>query len=484
MNGQKGSQRDRIISLLFGKKNGKKKKPDEIEEKKDKDKIYYQAKLDDEKEKNDKQEDNLIDVQVDLGVKDSLEEHKKVEQIQNVKPNGEQEIIIEKENEIKPDEKKIVPNIKVDIKPVEDTLQDNTIEIEKTIVETIEQIIKEDLDELEQIEYELKVLNEKQQDEVKLEEVEKLKVELEQIIKKLTIIKDKYYPKKDNKIVNIDDEFIYDLVNDYKDELAEQSLDKKIEKDIKKVKEYINIIERIVLVENDTDDIDKEIDEKLEQYEIRDEEFEKMKDDFTDIEKLKDIVDKFNSEQDSIIGKLEAKIEESSSISRRIETNFNIVPDLNRLIEAAMMIALSKSIPPTPRGKLMKIAMITSAIHVASQFLTTRETTREIVTVKYTDFAKDIKSCIKDISTIDGKIDNAFLDIDTMRNVLIGQYGEFAGKLDEFDNLIKNLDNVEKELKVQKNKVKDYAKEFENVLDKNNVKIKKLEEVRNQSTQN
>ena len=443
MNSQKGSQRDKILSLFFGRKRKNKKTESEKIKTKSK-KISYELPVEEEHKNEEQKSKKQIDIIIDINKKNNLiNENKKIQKTKKTNSDGQPEIEIVSETEKEIIQQDMTKSIDVKIESIEEK-DDTQSEIENTIIDTIEQIIEEDLEELDEIEYELKVINDKQEDEVKLAEVEKIKTELQEIIKKLNFIKDKYYSKKEKNPLDIDDKYIYDLVNNYKDELAESNLDKKIKNDIKHTQEYISIIERIISVENTTETLDKQIEEKLDKYEIRDDYFEKMKDEYTDIQDLKDIIDTFNKQQNTIIKSLESKIERSAKISKRIEKNYKIVPDLNKLIESAMIFALSKKIPPTPRGKLIKIAMITSAIGIASGFLTTKETTKEIVNIEYTDFSKDIYSCIKDISTMDRKIDSAFLDINKIRRTLKSEYGEFKNKLDDFDNLLNKLDNVEK----------------------------------------
>ena len=125
--------------------------------------------------------------------------------------------------------------------------------------------------------------------------------------------------------------------------------------------------------------------------------------------------------------------------------------------------------------------MIISAVTIASRFITTEQTQKEITTVEYTDFTKDIMAAIKDVDKVKSKIDDAFVDIDTIREKLKGQYSEFVGKLDDYDELLENLDNLEGKLDKQKNKIEKYDIEFKNVLTNNNQKVKRLETIKKES---
>lgn len=475
MKGAKGSKRDRIISFLFSKKN-KKLNEIKLEEEQKKPTISPTTVTNNKTKTAPKKDEENINVILDLD-EEIITEKEKIE-ITNTPSSDnsqEKEIVVTKEPII--NEANITPDI-VQIEQEEEIFEEE--DIEKIILETIETIVKEDLYELEQLQYELKVLNDKQEEVVLTDETENLKQQLQEIIEKFEKLKNKYYPKnKISEIVDIYDNYIYDLIKEYKDDLKDSQIISNMQEEIEQIKDYISIMDQIIHVENQTEEIDKNIDDKLDEFEIRDEDFEIMKDEYQDIEQIKKIIEEFNKNQDSLLRDLEDKVKYSEEITKKVETDVNIVTNLSRLLEAAILIAMSKKIPPTPRGKLIKVGMIIAAVDAATKFVTTKETKREITTVKYTDFSKNIFSALKDISNISNKIDESFVNIETIRQKLKTEYGEYSGTLDAFDELMNNLDNVEKELKTQKDHVVKYHNDFKNILDKNNAKVKKLEEIKN-----
>lgn len=358
-------------------------------------------------------------------------------------------------------------------------LEDQEI-IEKSVVDALERIIKEDIYELEQIQYELEILEQKEEDEALTDEVEKLKQRLEELIKKFEKIKDIYYKSIDSEdLTTIDDDELYNLVVDYKENYKDSDLMEVVETEIKVIESYVSLIEQITSVEKSKDEIDEKIDEKLDKFQIRDDEFEEMKKDYENIDEISNTIEKFNNEQEKIMKELEEKMKHSEEISSKIERTIEIVPHFNRLIQAAIMISMSKRVPPTPRGNLIKASLMVSAISMAAHFITREEKETKITTIKYKDFSNDIRSIGKDISSIIYKIDDAFDDINLIRENFKKNCEEYAGQIPEYDEFIKNLDRVEKELKEKQDIAKKYNKDFNKMLHINNEKIKKLEKENN-----
>ena len=368
--GAKGERRDRVISWLFSLKNNNRKK--EKEENKDKKR---------------KTEDNLTYVNENNNIKEevpsisikSSEKEKETtidtdkQVIDQSKNDNDKSFSISEVTEIKTEEHEIIPEVK--IIPLEEEKKEDSNELELSIIGAVEKIIKEDIYELEKIEYELEVLKEKEDKEENVEEVQKLKEELQELIKKLEQIKEKYeyLPYDSNLSLLIDDEYIYSLVSEYKDTMKDEKIVESINSDIRKIEEYISIIDKIINIEKEEENLDKLIDEKMDDLDIRDLEFEKMKEDYTDIEAIDKYIQDFSYDQEKIINELNRKIQDSISIQTKIEKEINLVPQFNKLIEAALLIAASKKLPPTLGGNLMKANLMVNAIFIASNFIKTEE---------------------------------------------------------------------------------------------------------------
>ena len=469
--GAKGGRRDRVISWLFSLKNNNRKKEKKDKKRKIEDDLTYVN-----ENNNIKEEVPSISIKSSEKEKETtIDTEKQV--IEQSKNNNVKSFSISELTEIKTEEHEIIPEVK--IIPLEEEKKEISDELELSIIDAIEKIIKEDIYELEKIEYELEVLKEKEDKEENVEEVQKLKEELQELIKKLEQIKEKYeyLPYDSNLSLLIDDEYIYSLVSEYKDTMKDEKIVESINSDIRKIEEYISIIDKIINIEKEEEKLDKLIDEKMDDLDIRDLEFEKMKEDYTDIEAIDKYIQDFSYDQEKIINELNRKIQDSISIQTKIEKEINLVPQFNKLIEAALLIAVSKKLPPTLGGNLMKANLMVNAIFIASNFIKTEEKEKKITIVKYSDYSKDIIYSINATSEATTNINKALINIKDMQELFKKEC--YEANIPEYDEFMKNMINLEKELREKRSIINKYNKDFNYMLTDHNVKIKRLEEMKN-----
>lgn len=485
-NGDKGS--DRIASLFFGKRN--KKKIIELDDNKKKEKkvktTYVQTI---ENEKSLENQTTLLHPTI----KEDINKSKKAKNIttpiktdsptisSKIKVSNEtsegqniEEEVVKEEEQVT-----IIPITPVkEKKPIVNEVKDDDKLLELVIIKELTQVIEEDLAELEKLEYEMKVIHEKEEEEYEAKQIEKLRTELLDLIKKFEKIKEKY-DIKDHDNINlkdfIDDEEIYKIVREY----AENVKDTIIYDDIQKVKEYISIIDKIAQNEIESENLKDSLDEKLDKFNIRDDEFDLMVNNFDDIDKVNKRIDSFTKQQDALIYDLESKIKNNGDITTSIETYTEFITHTENLITAAILFNASKKIPPTPAGMIVKSGMIIQAIDLATNFIEKKNKTRQVTTVKYTDFSKSIKNAIYEVDNASLKIDDAFNKIADLRASFMEQCREYQGDIKEFDEFIKTLDNAEAQLKTNKKMLTNYSYSFKETLDKNDAKVKRLEELKN-----
>ena len=124
------------------------------------------------------------------------------------------------------------------------------------------------------------------------------------MIKKFERIKKDFYNKNYDKIniVNLNDPYINDLINDYKENIKNNNLGIIGLLPIKEIEEYIQIINNIILIENKSYNINNQVEDKKEELEIKDLEldisqkttYEKLSDKFSlDEETAKMYMEKF-----------------------------------------------------------------------------------------------------------------------------------------------------------------------------------------------
>ncbi len=525
MKGAKGGNRDRIISWLFSERT-RKKREEELElEKVEENKIDEKRKERRKSKKNDT--NNSIEQVEELEVSQKDEEvlinptfieqteDKNKEKTKDIK-TGQQPLtneddldltlidIFDTSRDKKPKDKdKNKPNTIIEVSEVISELEDKTKdekqeeiktptptikevhELEKpelikiSIIEELEELLRNDSYDLKDIQYRIEVLQQQEKDEVLLENVEKIQKELEDLIKRFNYIKDKYADLYG--YISIKDmEFITGLgignaIRDYIGNGKEGFDNSRTIDQINEIKEFIEIINGIIDVEKKKEDLSEKVDQKLVDFGIRDEEFIKLQDRYTNVEAINNKVDEYNRTITFALRDIEAKIASSVDISKRIETTTSIVPDLNRIMEATVLMASTSLIPPTPLGQLFKASLFISATHMMATALTPKTEQKEIITTTVTDYSRDIQVSKDNINSILNNIDTAFTEISYMKDTFQREFSQYASQIPEYDKLIQNMFNIEKELERQQYIAYDYSISFDQALNKNNQKVKRME---------
>lgn len=349
--------------------------------------------------------------------------------------------------------------------------------IQVSIIEEIDNLLRNDFYDLNDIKYKIEVLNQQEKDEVLLENIEKIQKELEELIKRFNEIKKKYDYAYSNISIN-DITLINNLdlgvsISDYIVNGKEGFDNSTTLNQIHEIEEFIGIINNIIEIEKQKDIVEDSVDSKLVDFSIRDEEFLILQDQYANIEDINSMVDKYNGEMDSIIASLEEKIANNTDISRITETTFEMVPDLNRMLQATFMLASAQAIPPTPVGSLFKATLYASAAHMLVTAFTPREETRERVVIDVTDYSRDILSNKDTVKSVLDNIEDAFSNIRYMKDTFEKQFSQYRSQIPEYDTLIKNIFSIEKELERQQHLAYDYNNKIDQALNLNNQKVKR-----------
>lgn len=379
----------------------------------------------------------------------------------------------------------VVDTIEVEETDTKDNFSDiETPELlEVVFFEELDSMLKIDYHDLEEINIEIKILNEKEEDVALKDEIKQLKSELESIIKKFEAIAKKYdfvYETLDyDKIREMNSYYIKDLIDDYKEALNnDELLDEKFQA-IQDIEEYVGILNTIIEIENKKDSLQEKVDEKLDKFEIRDEELEKFKNDYYSIDKINDVVTNFNESQAKALSNIRQLIDKSINVGKKIEYKKELSFNINNAFMGSLLIASTPFIPSTRKGNLLRIGLIIMGISKLSSIVKTED--KEEVTFDFdiSSYEKEINNSIAGIRNVIDDIDNAFQDIDFLRKRIKEECGEYINEVPEAKELIKNINKLEKELTIQQEIAKNYSNEFSATLQENNEKIKKLDKYQN-----
>lgn len=355
--------------------------------------------------------------------------------------------------------------------------------LEVVFFEELDNILKIDYHDLENINLEIKILNDKEEDVVLQDEIKQLKDELEAIIKKFEAIAKKYdfvYETLDyDKIREMNSYYIKYLIDDYKEALNnDELLDEKFQV-IKDIEEYVNVLNTIIEIENKKDSLQAKVNEKLERFKIRDEKLERLKEDYYSIDKINDKIIDFNKSQAQTLNNLKQLIDKSVNIEKNVEYKKALSFNLNNALIGTLLMASVSFIPPTKKGNVLRVGLMIMGISKLSSIVKTDE--KEKVTFNYdiSSYEKEINSSLVGIKNVINDIDNALSDINFLRQKIKEEVGEYINEIPETKDLMKNINKIEKELTIQQEIAKNYSNEFSITLQENNEKIKKLDKYQN-----
>ena len=509
----KGGNRERIISLFFNEKRHKKEQVKESENVTTplKDKTVYGSIQEVPLEINEKKQPDITVEQVDELVHgeeqkqevnpsvimvpqnndiETSEKANKNEQV-TFKPNitDTKESIslppkVQVVEKLEPKSEETIsnpptPNIDKNYDVEEETPKTNNL-LKASIVEELNRILQEDVKDLNDIHYKLKVLENYDKDAVLVEEVEHLQKELQELIKRFEEIKKKYdidYYNISLKDLDLINELeIGSIIENYISEGKNGHLDENIFGPIIEIKVFINILNGIIDIEKDKDSVEENLEGKLDTYKIRDEEFEKLQDNFANVEKINDEIEKYRYKANSIIDEINNKLADNVNVEKSIKSTTSIVPDINRILGATALMASSNLIPPTPTGRLFKVSLFITAAHMLATSFRKETKEKEITHITVTDYSKFIEKNLNNISSALNDIGNALDEINYVKDTFEKEFSSFRYQIPEYDKFIENIFSIEKELSKNQVVIRGYSDEVEKALEINNQKVKTYEE--------
>ncbi len=360
----------------------------------------------------------------------------------------------------------------------ENTKTDNLIQA--SIIQELNRLLEEDVKDLNDIHYKLKVIENYDKDAVLVDEVERLQKELQELIKRFEEIKKKYdinyYDISLKDLDLIDDLEVGNMIENYISEGKNGNFDESIFGPITQIKAYINIINGIIGIDKDKDIVEENLEEKLDTYKIRDDEFEKLQDNFADVEKINDETTKYQYKVNAIIDEINSKLANNVDIEKSIKSTTSVVPNINRILGATALMASSTLIPPTPTGRLFKASLFVTAAHMLATSFQRETQEKEITHITVTDYSKSIEKNRDDIKLALNDIAGALDEITYMKDTFEKEFAPFRNQIPEYDKFIENIFSIEKELSKNQVVIRDYSDEVERSLEINNQKIKTYEE--------
>jgi len=392
-----------------------------------------------------------------------------------IKKHNKDEKSFEEERKVKFKKKKIIV-----VKEEEKISKEEDISIKLDFLDELEKTVRFNYYEIERIKYELSAIDDKEKDEETSKEIELLIDRLNKLIAKLEQIKKDLYSNNYSDIIKYitSDTAIKDLMDEYKkafnnnDDISQAQL-----LQIVHIREYIKLLNEVVEVETKTSKLNDTLNEKKDKFDIRDTEFDKLEGKYNDIVKVNNHVKNFTNDFNYIVSNLEANVKSSYDVTKIVEYKSEIVINYAKLLTATLAMSSSRIIPPTRGGNLLKTGLLIGSIASLASFARVRtKQSKTITKISYIDYERDILKNINSIKNVGLTIDKTIHDLKFIKEEFDKEFSEYKSSIPEFYELMVKLNSVEKELKIRKQLTIDFERKLDHTLQKNNTKVKKLEE--------
>ena len=361
------------------------------------------------------------------------------------------------------------------IDPKKDNSLKQSNSLEKLKLNTFENIklIEAYQDRLKSINYELKKLTfeyksiEKSLNNIYTEkEAEELFERLNLVIRKLEELKSKL--KIDN-INKYDDNYIYNLINEY----MESFNDKKTVKEIKDSDLYILLSTKIEELDKEKDKLSEKITSKKEKFGISEKKLKMIKEKYSNYDDFNKKLIEFENKQELLLKNLEEKIKTSTEIHEK--TRLKVVAIENQSNDLLNLLALQMMIPGLKSVKSTAIATI-AYLHFMKKVMRPKyDIKREkYKIIKVTDYRDKIEQGLTDINSISNVLEKTTTDLNKMITEFKTEYSDFFSQIPECNKILNNLLRLKNNLEEKEYELEQIKKQQLINLEKNNEKIKKL----------
>ena len=407
----------------------------------------------------------------------TIEEEKKIEKKQQekelkeikVEEKPKEEIVSKEEKKVKEEQEEdlkqsqIKENIdEISFEDLSPNIQEKLNKLKsRKIIDVYGRQLKDIRYDLRQLIFDYNVLVKESDDAVTSKELEDILDRLNDVIDKVETLKNKI--QIDN-LDKYDDNYIYTLIEDYLLEFK----DKKVVSEIKDSPLYILISEKLEELDKKKDSFKKEVEEEKEQLALKEENFDKLKEKYYAIDKLnKSLVD-FQQEQEIYLKQIQEKINNAVSVTERVEVQIAAMNFQSRRLLRRLTMAMMFPGTRAARG----LSLTTAAyMNFVRQILNPKTTTKKYKVVTVSDYSFEIENSIKSIDNALHMLGKSNKEVSKLIKQIKEDFKDYLGVLPECDELLSNLEKVQRDLNEKEYEMQKIKKQQEKELERNNAKV-------------
>lgn len=370
------------------------------------------------------------------------------------------------------------------LKPTEENTQSDSVNtqeknlLELAVTNEIEVILKEKQYDLNQLIVDFNTINQHVDEIVETEELETMSKEIDDLIKKLEIIKRELELLTNSatfkNIYQLHNPYLTNMIDEYRETLHQnkEMLDTVIK--VENTTLYTSIIDKIVEFETEKDKLTKELEGTKEKYKIRDDDFEKWKNDYIDLEKIEKSLDEITETSHRKLQEIEKKVSQSVTVTEIVETKMK--SSLSILAKTMLLVSLFKRNPTRQANAITAVSTIT-AFSLINDFIKPKKITTKRIETDLVDYKHMISDTIHDVEKIDILISHSLEDIKELRTTFQNEFEQYQYDLPEYKEFFDKLSRIESEMLDRKHHMNQISHELNYQYDKNNEKVKKYQNI-------
>ncbi|MDY2908226.1 MAG: hypothetical protein SOU84_03590 [Candidatus Faecimonas sp.] len=338
---------------------------------------------------------------------------------------------------------------------------------DKTLVVKYEEKFKDIREELKELIYEYNVLAQETNDIYTSKEAENILHQLNMVIKKLEELKGKIKVE----VADLENEnYLIELVDGY----IESFKNKKIVDEVKDSALYIMLADKVEELTTKTGSLNTKLEDKKEELELDEEKIETLKDAYYNYDNFNNQLISFQYEQDFMLKELEQRVQESTSITEQVEYRIQLMTKQSKRL--LKMLALPMMIPGGRSAKAMATATA-AYMYFMKNLMNPRLQQKKYRIISVTDYSREIENNISKVSDAINLIGKTSDKLEEMITKLEKDFKDYIDEIPECKELLSNLNKLLSELKQKEEELVKTKSKQENLLEKNNQKLKTLERV-------
>ena len=194
----------------------------------------------------------------------------------------------------------------------DDNKEEHKLYLSAQIIKKIRHEFESNLNELEVLESELYLLNDKNENELDLERCKEIKKEIEEIISKINHIISQYNIYQHNRflddMLDIDDSSLVDDISDFKRLYNGEEINDKLSLDYDLVSEYQMLYSKLDDIKNNVENVVLKNDSKIVDYDKRDRKYEVIKDNIINIEEFQKNCEYYICKQNEYVDDIKSRV--------------------------------------------------------------------------------------------------------------------------------------------------------------------------------